>query len=125
MNGVLLAVTVSAAGGGGAAGRLVVDAEIGRRWPRALGAGTFVVNTVGSFFAGLVVGLALTRHLDHTLRTVIVTGFCGGLTTWSTAMFEIVRLFATRRRTLAIVFGAGGFLTSLAAAALGLVIVGA
>lgn len=47
--------------------------------------GTFVVNVVGSFLIGLLLGLAEQRGvLSATASAVLVTGFCGGFTTFST-----------------------------------------
>jgi CrcB protein len=121
----ILAITVALCGGSGAALRLLVDSAISRRWPREVAIETAVINVVGSFLAGIVVGCALTHGLSPTLRAIVVTGFCGGLTTWSTAMFEVVRLFESKRFALALGFGVGGFAASVGAAAVGLVIVGA
>ncbi len=47
--------------------------------------GTFVVNVVGSFLIGLLLGLAEQKGvLSATASAVLVTGFCGGFTTFST-----------------------------------------
>jgi CrcB protein len=103
----------------------VVDSAIVRRWPHEIAIGTTVINVMGSFIAGVVVGGALAHGLSPTLRTIVVTGFCGGLTTWSTAMFETVRLIMSRRLLLAIGFGIGGLAVSVAAAIGGIFLVGA
>jgi CrcB protein len=125
MNGGLLALVVGVAGGAGAALRLIVDSAIARRWPHELAFGTLAVNVVGSFIAGAIVGTFLAHGLSASAKTVVATGFCGGLTTWSAAMVETTRLFAARRWGLALGFGVGGFAASIGAAAIGLAIVGA
>ncbi|MCW2758191.1 MAG: hypothetical protein JWO46_1937 [Nocardioidaceae bacterium] len=51
-------------------------------WPR----GTFLVNTVGSFLLGLFTGLAL----DGSAIALLGTGFCGGLTTFSSLLVQSV-----------------------------------
>lgn len=46
--------------------------------------GTFAVNVVGSFVIGLLYGLA-ERHglLSGNMSLLLITGFCGGFTTFS------------------------------------------
>ncbi len=56
-----------------------------------------VVNVVGSFAAGLALGLPL----DSTVQLIIVSGFCGGLTTFSTLSVETVQLVLDGKRRAA------------------------
>jgi CrcB protein len=47
--------------------------------------GTFVVNIVGSFIIGALLGLAERNNfITPTMNVLLVTGFCGGFTTFST-----------------------------------------
>lgn len=50
--------------------------------------GVLVVNVVGSFIAGLALGLPL----DPAWQLIVLSGFCGGLTTFSTLSVETVYL---------------------------------
>ena len=50
--------------------------------------GTMVVNVVGCFLIGLLSGLSIGGHISPTTKLVLVTGFCGGFTTFSTFMNE-------------------------------------
>lgn len=53
---------------------------VGQRLDRpALPWGTFAVNVAGSFVLGLLAGLAVEGHV----LALLGTGFCGGLTTYS------------------------------------------
>ncbi len=53
--------------------------------------GTFVVNILGCFLFGFVWGL-LEYRLGAQFRTVVLTGFMGSFTTFSTYAFESVTL---------------------------------
>jgi CrcB protein len=50
---------------------------------------TFGVNLLGSFLIGFISELALsTTIISPETRLLLTTGFCGGFTTFSTAMYE-------------------------------------
>jgi CrcB protein len=58
--------------------------------------GTLLVNVAGSFVIGAVMFLALERTaMSPVLRATLATGFCGGLTTFSSFALETYRLFET------------------------------
>ena len=46
--------------------------------------GTFAVNTLGSLLIGLLVGLVSKGIVSPEMKLLLVTGFCGGFTTFST-----------------------------------------
>lgn len=46
--------------------------------------GTFAVNIIGSFIIGMLFGMAERTHLiTPTMNLLLITGFCGGFTTFS------------------------------------------
>jgi RsiW-degrading membrane proteinase PrsW (M82 family) len=56
--------------------------------------GTLAANLIGAFIIGM--GLAWFNrmtHIDPMWKVLITTGFCGGLTTFSTFSAEVVFLF--------------------------------
>nr|WP_318382811.1 fluoride efflux transporter CrcB [uncultured Enterobacter sp.] len=64
----------------------------------AIPAGTLVANLLGAFIIGL--GLAWFNrmtHVDPLWKLLITTGFCGGLTTFSTFSAEVVFLLQEGR----------------------------
>ena len=55
--------------------------------------GTLTANLVGGYLVGFAVAYFLARHsLPPELRLLVVTGFLGGLTTFSTFSAEVVEL---------------------------------
>ncbi len=81
--------------------------------------GTLVVNLVG----GLLIGMALEwfgRQPDELLKLLLVTGFLGGLTTFSAFSGESLSLLQRGSFGLALSHAAAHVLGSLAAAALGM-----
>ena len=51
-----------------------------------------IVNVTGSAIGGLVLGLATAGAVSSDLRLILLTGFCGGLTTFSTFSVETIQL---------------------------------
>ena len=87
--GVVAAVLVAGAIGA------VIRYALSRAYPVRPGhlpGGILIVNVVGSAVAGAVLGLAERAAVGDDLRLILVTGFCGGLTTFSTWTVETVEL---------------------------------
>lgn len=61
---------------------------------------TFIINSLGSFVIGLVVGYGLSTSLHH----FAVIGFLGAFTTFSTFSFEVVQLFEKKQAKKAITY---------------------
>lgn len=83
--------------------------------------GTLVANLVGGFLIGLALGW-LERHpeLPPQVRLLIVTGFLGGLTTFSTFSAEVVLHLHEGRLLWALVLAGGHLAGSLVLTFLGL-----
>jgi fluoride exporter len=117
---MIVAIVVAAAGAAGAASRFLVDSAVQARTSGGLPFGTLTVNVVGSLIMGMVTGLALFHGLTITPKATVGTGFCGGITTWSTASWETVQLAGQGRTWAATTYALGGLGASLAAAGAGI-----
>ncbi|MER3390549.1 MAG: fluoride efflux transporter CrcB [Microcella sp.] len=78
--------------------------------------GVLVVNVVGSLLAGL----ALALPLDPTVQLIIVSGLCGGLTTFSTFAVETIQLVSEGKHRAALANVAFTLALAVPAALLGL-----
>jgi fluoride exporter len=86
------ALLVLAGGAVGAPARYLVDRWIQSRHAALFPWGTFVVNLAGCAVLGVVAGAVSVADGPGWLLTLVGTGFCGALTTFSTFSFETVRL---------------------------------
>ena len=59
--------------------------------------GTLAANLIGGFLIGVVMALAEPMSLSVTTRLLLVTGFLGGLTTFSTFSAEAVGLLSRQQ----------------------------
>ncbi|MEW1956746.1 CrcB family protein [Kineococcus sp. NPDC059986] len=110
---------VTLAGGLGAAARFVLDGAVRTRWPSQFPWGILLVNVLGSLLLGFLTGLVLEGG-DPQWRLVLGVGFCGGFTTFSTALTDTVRLARDGASRLALVNLLGTFAATVTAAAFGL-----
>ena len=68
----------------GTAGRYLVGKWSSGLWPGAFPMGTFLVNVIGCFIIGLFFGLLENAKVMTPQENVLlITGFCGGFTTFS------------------------------------------
>lgn len=71
--------------------RWVLGNQLNALWP-ALPAGTLAANLVGGYLIGVAMALLATQPtLPPEWRLFVVTGFLGGLTTFSTFSAEVVQ----------------------------------
>ena len=91
-----LVVSVLVAGGAAAVVRFLVSRALPVR-PGRLPLGVLIVNVIGSLIGGVVLGLAERAAVSADVQLILLTGVCGGLTTFSTWSVETVELALTGR----------------------------
>jgi CrcB protein len=107
---------------GGAAGsmlRYLTTILTARYFPVQFPLGTFVVNITGCFLIGLLMGGLADQH-NPQLRLLLITGFCGGYTTFSAFSYENMVLLNSNHSLMAIGYIFASVVFGLAAVWLGL-----
>ena len=64
--------------------------------------GTFVVNIIGCFLIGVLTSYFL--RVDNYLKFVLITGFCGGFTTFSTFSAENFSLWENGNYAILLIY---------------------
>lgn len=96
---------VALGGALGAISRYVVSSWVASTMGHGFPWGTFAVNIVGSFLMGLIIELgALKLSLGPDVRAVIITGFLGAFTTFSTFSLDVATLYERGSFALAAVY---------------------
>lgn len=92
----------------------------------ALPLGTLAANVIGGYLIGVAVGLFhLNTDLPPAFKLFVITGFLGGLTTFSTFSAEVVERLLSGQPMLAFGLASIHLFGSLTATYLGLLTIGA
>jgi len=87
--------------------------------PSRLPWAVLIVNVVGSLVGGIALGLAQAGVWGADARLVVLSGLCGGLTTFSTFSVETIQLATEGRMRAAGASVAANLVLGIGAAALG------
>jgi fluoride exporter len=107
-------------GGIGSVCRYLLTLSINRQLTSAFPAGTFAVNVTGCFLIGLLYGVAIRYSwFNAEWRLFLITGICGGYTTFSTFSYEAVGLIREGNYGYFLLYVAGSIVLGLLATMLG------
>jgi len=84
-------------------------------------AGSLVANLLSCFIVGIVASLVnhsltVANHWpwsNETVRLLLITGFCGGFSTFSTLIRESFYLLENNRFTLLLIYSLGSFILGI------------
>jgi fluoride exporter len=118
INNILL---VGLGGGIGSIARYLTQRWFAVQYAHSFPWGTFTVNTVGCFLIGLFWGLSF-KSVDNTegWKLFLMTGLCGGFTTFSAFTLEGITLLKEQKIGLFFLYLAGSVLVGLFATYIGI-----
>ncbi|HEX4229914.1 MAG TPA: fluoride efflux transporter CrcB [Bryobacteraceae bacterium] len=113
-------------GGAGCLTRYLVGRAILQRFPSGYFAwSTFCINVTGSFLIGFLMTLLVERlKVPHFWQLLLVTGFLGGYTTFSSFEYEGYLAVRAGQPLTALAYLAGSVIAGCGAVWLGVLIVG-
>jgi CrcB protein len=82
------ALFVALGGGLGSACRYLIQTAFHNRFPTLFPYGTFAINVIGCLIIGILMGLVNQKTISPQMSLLLIGGFCGGFTTFSTFAYE-------------------------------------
>jgi CrcB protein len=117
---VKLLLYIFLGGGIGSVLRYLLTLSVNRQLTTAFPTGTFVVNVTGCFLIGLLYGIAIRYSwFNAGWRLFLITGICGGYTTFSAFSYEAVGLIREGNFGYFLLYVAGSVVLGLLATMLG------
>ena len=119
-----LILIVAAGSGLGGVLRYAMQSFVYRLYPSVFPLGTFLVNIIGCFLIGVFFALAQKGNiLSPEVRLFLVTGICGGFTTFSTFSMDNIALIRSGELFYFFLYATGSVIIGLLATYLGLALI--
>ncbi len=115
---------VGIGGGAGSIARYLCQRWFANNFFSSFPWGTFTVNITGCFLIGVIYAIAeKTTFLSPETRLFLITGLCGGFTTFSTFAFENMSLIKSGDLLYVLLYSLGSILLGIAAVFAGITII--
>jgi CrcB protein len=115
---------VGLGGGLGSVARFLCQRSVAAWYPHAFPFGTLIVNFLGCFLIGLLLGLMEKgSFVKPDMKLLLITGFCGGYTTFSAFAAENIQLLRDGRLLYFMIYTVGSVVLGILAAYAGLSLV--
>ena len=112
---------IALGGGVGSMLRYLTSMVVGKFYTSVFPLATLTVNVIGCLLVGFFMGwLGKNELADGSMKWLLITGFCGGYTTFSTFGYENIALLQSQHSGIAFLYIAGSVMVGLAAVWLGL-----
>jgi CrcB protein len=85
--------------------RYLTSFIVNKYWNNHFPLSTLIINTVGCFLIGSITGYCIKNNMQNSsLSWLLITGFCGGFTTFSAFGLENVTLFQNNHQLIAFAY---------------------
>ena len=116
-------VWVGIGGGIGAIARFFVGKKVVEQWGSSFPYATLLINISGAIVIGFLMTLLVERSItDSFWRTLLVVGFLGGYTTFSSYTWEAMHLFEEGRVGAALAYIGLSNVVGLGCCAIGIIL---
>lgn len=114
-------ILIALGGGLGSMLRYLANINIGKIWPFKLYYATFLVNIIGCLIIGLIIGYLQKNDTNNeSLKLLLITGFCGGFTTFSTFGLENFNLLQSQNYITSLIYIAASIIIGIAFVGVGI-----
>ena len=111
-------------GGIGSVLRYLTSVVIEKYYATVFPLATLIINIFGCLLIGVIMGvLAKNQVTDSAMKWLLVTGFCGGFTTFSAFGYENIRLLQNGNIFLPFVYISSSIILGLGSVWLGFILV--
>jgi CrcB protein len=121
---MLKSILLVAFGGGlGSVLRFLTNIIVAKNYPAKAHYATFIVNSLGCLLIGLFMGYLIKQSQNEYLKLLLITGFCGGFTTFSAFGLENYTFINSQNLTIALIYTALSVIIGILFVGLGIYIV--